>query len=354
MSTADVGSALAFRPPSSTLVALALGAGIGAWWLLQRQEQRPWGVWSRSPSAASLQQAVPAAPSTSVHVVPGQPEQQDSKDPACHRLSEQYARMAQQFADSGLDTAGIRAMQPLFHSVQEGTPWPKRYDDFPDGPLPPSAVRLVVLPLDGSPALAAAASALARDVRAVLPATAAVFCNARANYHVTVFHTSHPSDQRPEPMSQGGGAPAAGCAAAGPSADTLRAEEVAVAACCSRAQPPRLVLDRVVMASSGTLLLVWIDPSGSVDRLRADLRGAFPGACTKQATIIHSSLLRVLSDDQLSEEEIRKVTDVCEAWTAKLRGRVSVPLVAWWVTETEFSTVVGGRLQMPLGRSIGR
>lgn len=84
-----------------------------------------------------------------------------------------------------------------------------------------------------------------------------VFCNARANYHVTVFHTSYPSDQRPSPLLPGGGAAAAGDAPRSPTAEELSAEADAVARIVSETACARLVLDRVVMATSGTLLLTW-------------------------------------------------------------------------------------------------
>uniref|UniRef100_A0A7R9VQP7 Uncharacterized protein n=1 Tax=Chlamydomonas euryale TaxID=1486919 RepID=A0A7R9VQP7_9CHLO len=258
--------------------------------------------------------------------------------------------MAKKFAESGLDTAGIRSMQHLFHSVQARLPWPKRYDDFPGGALPQHAVRLLVLPLDASPSLTAVASVVTRDVRAALPPEASVFCNARSNYHVTVFHTSHPTDQRPSPRAPGGGVAAGGAPSRAPTAAELAEEADVVAACVARVASPRLVLDRVVMAASGTLLLTWVDPTGNVAALRESLHAAFPGACTKQARIIHSSLLRVLSDEQLSSDDVRKVNDVCERWTAKLRGRCVSPPLAWWVNETEFSTIVGDRTLMPLRR----
>eukprot|EP00955_Chlamydomonas_euryale_P066692 359619-Chlamydomonas_euryale.AAC.8 len=82
-----------------------------------------------------------------------------------------------------------------------------------------------------------------------------VFCNARSNYHVTVFHTSHPTDQRPSPRAPGGGVAAGGAPSRAPTAAELAEEADVVAACVARVASPRLVLDRVVMAASGTLLL---------------------------------------------------------------------------------------------------
>ena len=53
-----------------------------------------------------------------------------------------------------------------------------------------------------------------------------------------------------------------------------------------------LEVDRVAMAKSGSLLLLFRDPHGTLDRMRRALRGAFPGAPAKQTTIAHCTLLR--------------------------------------------------------------
>ena len=83
-------------------------------------------------------------------------------------------------------------------------PWPKRYEAFPE-PLPPRAVRLLVIPLEGSASLAAAGAAIAKDALKALPASSKVFSNSRTHYHCTVWHTSHPSDTRPDPFAADGG-----------------------------------------------------------------------------------------------------------------------------------------------------
>ena len=46
--------------------------------------------------------------------------------------------------------------------------WPKQYTDM-QPPLPPAAVRLLVLPLEESPALASAAAAAAAKIANLLP-----------------------------------------------------------------------------------------------------------------------------------------------------------------------------------------
>lgn len=178
------------------------------------------------------------------------------------------------------------------------------------------------------------------------------FCNARTNYHCTVFHTSHPTDTRPDPFHSSGGLPAnpgPPHTRPGPSKELLDAETQAVTRVVKASKPPHLVLDRVVMANSGTLLITWVDPSGHVAEMRQRMRTTFPGACAKQASIIHTSLLRLLSDEQLSGETVKAVAELCARWTQKLRGKVLVPSATWWVDEHEFSTIVGDRVRIRFG-----
>ena len=98
----------------------------------------------------------------------------------------------------------------------------------------------------------------------------------------------------------------------------------------------------------GTLLITWVDPSGKVAELRQRLRGAFPGACTRQAAIIHTSLLRVISDEQLNSESIMALQRVCESWSIKLKGRKMVPETMWWIYESEFSSIFGDKISLRL------
>ncbi len=46
---------------------------------------------------------------------------------------------------------------------------------------------------------------LMRKEPSLPPAAVQIFSNARTQYHCTVFHTSHPSDPRPDPFSPQGG-----------------------------------------------------------------------------------------------------------------------------------------------------
>jgi hypothetical protein len=103
--------------------------------------------------------------------------------------------------------------------------------------------------------------------------------------------------------------------------------------------------ERVLLARSGVLLLAWSDPSGALAALRRSLQGRFPGACSKQSSIIHTSLFRIVEapaavaerqqqqqhDSQegggssssaccpLSEAAVAAVSAACERWTDKVR-----------------------------------
>ena len=49
----------------------------------------------------------------------------------------------------------------------------------------------------------------------------------------------------------------------------------------------------------------------------------------KQTNIVHSSLLRVLTPEQLSKATISAISQKCQQWTSKLRGtQLSLP-EAW-------------------------
>ena len=98
---------------------------------------------------------------------------------------------------------------------------------------------------------------------------------------------------------------------------------------------------------AGTLLITWVDPSGRVKGLRQRLREVFPGACSRQASIIHTSLMRILSsEEQLDRDAIAAVGRVCKQWTQRLRGRSFVPGCAWWIYENPFSANVGDKTNL--------
>jgi hypothetical protein len=120
--------------------------------------------------------------------------------------------------------------------------------------------------------------------------------------------------------------------------------------CCFQLRTARAALqfERVLLARSGVLLLAWSDPSGALAALRRSLHGRFPGACSKQSSIIHTSLFRIVEAPaagaerqqqeqlhgsqqgsssaccrQLSEAAVAAVSAACERWTGKVRRACS-------------------------------
>ena len=81
-----------------------------------------------------------------------------------------------------------------------------------------------------------------------------------------------------------------------------------------------LQVHRVLIADSGTLLVCLTDRDANLNYLRQELRRAFPGAPTRQTQIIHVSVLRLLTAEQLSPEERQRLQAVCDDYTQKLRG----------------------------------
>jgi hypothetical protein len=108
-----------------------------------------------------------------------------------------------------------------------------------------------------------------------------------------------------------------------------------------------LQFERVLLARSGVLLLAWSDASGALAALRRSLHGRFPGACSKQSSIIHTSLFRIVEApagaerqqqeqlhdsqtgsssaccQQLSQAAVAAVSAACERWTGKVRRACS-------------------------------
>jgi hypothetical protein len=132
------------------------------------------------------------------------------------------------------------------------------------------------------------------------------------------------------------------------SAAELRQEMATARRVLASSPSPHLQLDRVLMANSGTLLITWLDTSGWLRHLRQQLHRAFPGACTSQATIVHTSLFRVLTPQQLPRDTISAISQECDRLTAQLRGTTWQPSRVWYVNEREFSTIIGDKHVMEL------
>ena len=71
----------------------------------------------------------------------------------------------------------------------------------------------------------------------------------------------------------------------------LEKEKAACTSIAARTPAVKLVFDRVLLADSGTLLLVWKNPCGTVWRLRDDCSEAFPGASMQALVGILSAIM---------------------------------------------------------------
>ena len=303
------------------------------------------------------------------------------------RLAAAYDGMARAFRQSGLDVEAVRSAARLFGGLDEAPaggaqhqqqqngkqqqgqqadkqqqpnkqqpgkqqqqPFPLNYTSWRE-PLPPGAVRLVVVPIAEARAFAATARTIATSVARLLPPGTAVFENSPGDYHVTLFHLSHLFDPRPDTATAA--AAAAATAAApharpAPATAAVAAEVARARALAASTRAPVLELDRVALAPTGSLLLLWRSPDGAVPRFRARMRAAFPGASARQATIVHTTLLRVLSARPLARAAVEAVDAECRRWTDKLRGTRVTPEALWFVSEYQFSTIRGERTRLPL------
>lgn len=341
-------------PSSSTVVltGIVLGSLLTLAWLISRTPASSKPI--RENLEASDGEIEAAAAARSV------------EDDASLQLSLKYQVMHETFGRNGFSSSEIITVSSWFSfpsSAQEvPMPRPRNYSEFQPIPLPPNSVRLLVIPLESSPSIAALGVAITRDVvKALAEASPKTVCwnNQRIFYHITIFHTSHPHSIRPSPFDPNGGVE--GEQAAGkdtlnvisPSKEVLVKEEEALRDILAEEEPPVLEIDRVLMTSGGTLIVAWIDRQSRVQQLRQKLRSTFPGASSKQSSIIHTSLSRVVSKDgsdlpPLDSPAVKRIQSVCDKWTEKLRGKTFTPSAFWFIFETTFSTIEGPMIKFDL------
>ena len=221
-------------------------------------------------------------------------------------------------ARGGLDPASIEAAASKY-SIDERTAHatPLPYDV-------PNGVRLLCTGIEGPDGGDALRDALAHVCDAVieaLPTGWVTHRNPPRSYHTTVFHTGHPSDPRP------------------PKDPYDLAFEVREATQLV-GHTPRIpvIVDRVVMASSGVLLALLTHPGGGespTDDLRLRCRERWPGAPARQATyVMHVSLCRVLRttpacDERDWSEVLGRVREASNA----VKGKTATLTTVWHVQE---------------------
>ncbi|XP_024976611.1 uncharacterized protein LOC112514396 isoform X1 [Cynara cardunculus var. scolymus] len=144
-------------------------------------------------------------------------------------------------------------------------------------------------------------------------------------YHFSMFHASH--HILPVPASE----------------EEIEAEANAVKAVVDKLCPMTIVLDRVVLTSTGVLLGCWQVISGTDPvTIRSKLRNALPRAPGKQLyepAILHTSLARILGHPNNSSEEpsiaseLQYFHELVAHLNNRIRGTKATISELWYVEE---------------------
>ncbi|RHY82422.1 hypothetical protein DYB37_004510 [Aphanomyces astaci] len=107
----------------------------------------------------------------------------------------------------------------------------------------------------------------------------------------------------------------------------------------------------IIVASSGSIIMLFDDPHDTVHRLRHEAHATFPSLPASQTTtIVHTTLARLMSPS-ISADSLVTVQDKCRVVTARLRREAFTVLLSslWYVEETHyFSAGSGPRTSIPL------
>lgn len=144
-------------------------------------------------------------------------------------------------------------------------------------------------------------------------------------YHFSMFHASH--HIMPVPASQ----------------EEIEAEVNAVKTVTKKLCPMRIILDRVILTSTGVLLGCWQVISGTDPvTIRSRLRNALPRAPEKQLyapAILHTSLARILGHPKNSSEEwdpaseLKHFHELVARLNNRIRGTKATISELWYVEE---------------------
>ncbi|CAK9330131.1 unnamed protein product [Citrullus colocynthis] len=166
-------------------------------------------------------------------------------------------------------------------------------------------------------------------------------------YHFSMFHASH--HITPIPATD----------------DEIEAEAAAVQSATEHMCRLKIVLDRVILSSTGVLLGCWQVISGTDPvTIRAKLRAALPHAPEKQlydAAILHTSFARLLGHPKVSEtlhrsfDELQLFHELVARLDKQIRGFEAVVSELWYVEEYDvLALALNGRMKVrkfPLGCS---
>ena len=104
----------------------------------------------------------------------------------------------------------------------------------------------------------------------------------------------------------------------------------------------------IVFANSGTLLLCCVDHSGNLAAIRQKLRAAFRGAASRQSSIMHVTLGRVLTAEPLPEHTAASIAEAAAKWSSEVRGMRWRCTALTHVIEEAYTTVAGRHTLLPL------
>uniref|UniRef100_A0A0D9X4U4 Uncharacterized protein n=1 Tax=Leersia perrieri TaxID=77586 RepID=A0A0D9X4U4_9ORYZ len=251
------------------------------------------------------------------------------------RRAELYNRMARDldergaaFLDGG-ETSQSLSLSELF-DTRDGAVVPRLKAANPP-------VRANVLYLD--PEFAAVISKAVKDV--FLPYfTQAIWFQNASIYHFSMFHASH----HLEPIVA--------------TEDEIEAEVDAVKRVTEVVCPLRIVLDRVVLTSTGVLLGLWQVESGTDPAdIRSRLREALPRAPQKQLyepVMLHTSLARILGHPKLPQEgsaqsldRVKFFHDLVAQVNRKIRGFQATVKELWFVEEYDvLALALNGKMKV--------
>ncbi|XP_023762999.1 uncharacterized protein LOC111911449 isoform X2 [Lactuca sativa] len=158
-------------------------------------------------------------------------------------------------------------------------------------------------------------------------------------YHFSMFHASH----HISPVSA--------------SEEEIEAEANAVKGVAEKLCRMRIVLDRVVLTSTGVLLGLWQVISGSDPvTIRSELRNALPHAPVKQLyapAILHTSLARIIGHPYNSSQEggsaleLQYIHELVVGLNKGIRGTEATISELWYVEEYDvLALALDGKMKL--------
>lgn len=251
------------------------------------------------------------------------------------RRAELYGRMARDLDERGAafleggETSQSLTLSDLF-DVRDSAVVPKLKAADPP-------VRANVLYLD--PEFSAVISKAVKEV--FLPYfDKVIWFQNSSMYHFSMFHASH----HLEPILA--------------SKDEIEAEVDAVKRVTKAICPIQIVLDQVVLTSTGVLLGLWQVESGTDPAdIRSKLREALPRAPQKQLydpVLLHTSFARILGPPKLPQEEnttsfdhIKFFHDLVAQVNGKIRGFQAKASELWYVEEYDvLALALNGKMKV--------